>query len=76
MLSPSFTLNQLLFYCSISDPMSYLSNKRRQMNSCSTLEVMSITTTEVSYHLLIHYISDMSSVYSVFVISTCVMGLG
>ena len=38
--------------CLFSEPVAYLSAKKRHMNTCYTLEVMSITTTEVRYGLL------------------------
>ena len=38
--------------CLFSEPDGYLSAKKRHINTCYTLEVMSITTTEVRYGLL------------------------
>ena len=42
----------------LSEPMPYLAAKRRHINSCYTLEVMSITTTEVGYGLVILIFPD------------------
>ena len=46
-------LLKVFLLCIFSEPIPYLAAKRRKMNSCYTLEVMSITTTEVGYGLLI-----------------------